>query len=140
MQGIRFVSYIWVKLSLMAIHLEYIPDRHYIRVTYKSPMPKGAMLHAVGKITDLAMQKGCFRVLADCRELKAIEDWRELHQIVEQMVQEGVPVTMREAVLPPQEEVVSKEVLLFETFTQNRGFTVRSFSHPDQALAWLTAE
>lgn len=124
----------------MAIHLQYIPDRHYILVEYKSPMPAGEMLNAVGKITDLAMQKGCFKVLADCRGLTAIEDWRELHQVVERMVTEGVPVTMREAVIPPPEGVVAKEVLLFETFTQNRGFTVRSFSHPEQALAWLTAE
>lgn len=124
----------------MPIHIAFNEEKNYLLVTYQSPLGKGAVVDAVADITKAAFHHGTHRVIADCREMTEQQDILELFQLVQNMIKQGVPFYMREALILPTDKSIVPSVNNYKLFSENRGFHVEEFDSFEEGEAWLTSE
>jgi hypothetical protein len=92
------------------------------------------MLSAVNGAAAACRDRGCTRVLFDCRLMSGKVTVTDRFEIGKHAAS-TIPRPVRIAVLGPVEEI--SRYRFFETVARNRGLMVTVFSDLDEAIQWL---
>ena len=95
---------------------------------------KTAALYAEA-ITDTASKHDCTRFLNDMRQAELALSTSEIFRIRDMLDTAGVDSSWKRAIVAARD---LEDYRFFETVALNRGYGVRIFTDPIQAMSWLT--
>ena len=106
---------------------------HVILRGQRTPETVKAMAEA---IYNSCKEHGCFKVLADSRELKGQLGVVDLYYIPSEIPNDPMARRIRLASLDLEEN--REAWAFFETVFRNAGYQLKIFTDPDDAIRWLT--
>ena len=98
----------------------------------------------IEKTTSEAMalhkELGVDAVLIDTSNLKSVESLTDLYDLPNQYDDGGVSRAVRIALVMPETSAATEATKFYDNVCNNRGWKVRSFERPGEAIEWLMAK
>jgi hypothetical protein len=111
----------------------------YVESVYAGVVRPDELEQAVLRAVDLARKSGIFRFYTDLTGLAGGHSVGDLFALIAGLEQQGLPRTLREAIVLSGTSLAAKEVQFYEDACRNRGWNIRIFPDRESALTWLTS-
>jgi hypothetical protein len=119
--------------------LEYNETLEIIELAYRGRNTGQDLRESTSKAVALGKEQGISRFLVDATEIELSAPTFDLYDLPAQYEAEGADRRGRLALVLPKLPKEKKDAEFYETVCNNRGWNVRSFPKPDEAIRWLTA-
>ena len=114
--------------------LEHDPAQNLIRARVVGEIDPALVERMAREVAELARRHGCARLLSDLRGATLTPATLDIYAMPRIADESGVPPGFRRALLVA---ATSRDFVFIETVAVNRGHSLRLFTDPAAALAWL---
>ena len=117
--------------------LEILREAQAVSTTLSGPMKLVLVKEVAAAALGAAAREGLHRHYSDSRKMEPQLSTMEIHGLPEALGQMGLGQGDKVAIVYSHSSPKAADFHFFETTAQNRGFAVRLFANPEDALAWL---
>lgn len=124
----------------MPWEISHNPSLGCIEVVYYGRVDSSQVRAASASAIKLSIERKADRFLVDVREVESELSTIEIHDVPTLFAIEGLSAPSRGAYIIPESGEIREDLRFFETVCRNRGWDVRLFTDPEEAVAWLSGD
>lgn len=125
----------------MPIHVVQNTELPVVEIYFTGEIDKSDLFSCADEVLTLLAAKGISRVLADC---SAITEGRhtdlDLFELADLVMRNRAELPLKEAIIIPEDHVISSDIDFWQTTCQFRNIRVRRFPDRQSAVDWLLLE
>jgi hypothetical protein len=121
----------------MPYAVTYWPEKKLIHIQNVGKLTPDDYRAGAREALRLSREHGVSRCLIDDSALDNQVGTTDLYTLPDFYESIGIPKTIKAAVLISEQTPKISDIAFFETVCRNRGYDVKLFTSPDEAIAWL---